>query len=412
MDENAYTEYESANIRTNALNGAAQAVSLNLVNPFIGIDMVRLGASNFELSLVTALPPLAATLSTLIGARLVARQRSAHRAGAFLYGVGRLFALGFLVVNLFPGSRWAPLCMVVLIGLMNVPIAVANLTWQALITALFTPLARNRAVTLRSVTTSAAGIVTLIVAGLLVGPKPGVSGYRWLFGAALVAGAVEVFWFLRLKGDPPVQTAPPHFLAAARRIWASREFRLYTLASIPFYFGWQMPQPLFIRYQITYAHATTGWIAAFAATNAFLAAIASPLWGRIGRRISPRFALPLATALLSTVPMIYAFNLGLHGLLLSNIAGGLFGAGVNMFLLLRLMEVAPPSDRIFAIGMANTLIGLASVVGPLVGVLLVHWIPIPAVFWIPTALRFIGALCFLATVRWTVRASTPATLGR
>lgn len=414
MNEEAYTAYESANIRTNALNGAAQAVSLNLVNPFIGIDMVRLGATNFELSLVTALPPLAATLSTLAGARLVARQKSAHRAAALLYGVGRLFALGFLVANLFPGSRWAPLCMVILIGLMNVPIAVANLTWQALITALFTPPARNRAVTLRSVATSAAGILTLIVSGLVVGRSPGVSGYRWLFGLALAAGAVEVFWFLRLKGDPPVQTAPPHFLSAARRIWANREFRFYTLASIPFYFGWLMPQPLFIRYQVSYAHATTGWIAAFAATNALLAAVASPVWGRLGRKISVRFALPLATALISSVPMIYAFNLGLHGILLSNVAGGLFGAGVNMFLLLRLMEVAPPSDRIFAIGMANTLIGLASVVGPLVGVLLVRWIPIPIIFWIPTGLRFIGALSFLATVRWTLGTPTPtpATLSR
>jgi MFS family permease len=200
-------------------------------------------------------------------------------------------------------------------------------------------------------------------------------------------------------------------MSAARRVWASRDFRRYTLASIPFYFGWQMPQPLFVRYQVSYAHATTTWIAGFAATNALLAAVASPVWGRIGRRFSPRLALPLATGLLSAVPMIYAFNLGLHGILLSNIAGGLFGAGVNMFLLLRLMEVAPPQDRIFAIGMANTLISVASVVGPLVGVLLMHWIPIPTIFWIPTGLRLLGALSFLVTVRWTVSTSTPAALG-
>ncbi|MCL4520690.1 MAG: MFS transporter [Firmicutes bacterium] len=396
--DHPYADQESANIRTNTFNGGAQAIALNLVNPFLGIDLVRLGANNFELSLVIALPPLAVITSTLLGAHWIARVKSPHRTAALLYAIARIFPLGLLVVNLLSPSPWQPVLMVILIGAMNIPIAVANLTWQAIISALFRPQSRNRAVTLRTVATSALGIVTLLGAALIVGQSPGVSGYPWIFGAAFLAGMVEVWWFLRLRGDPPVQTAPPHLLQAARRVWALRDFRRYTLASIPFYFGWQMAQPLFVRYQVSDAHATNAWIAIFSATNALCSTAMSPLWGRFGHRVGPRYALPLATSLLSLVPVVYALNLGLHGILLSNIVGGAFGAGVNMFLLLRLMEVAPEHDRIFAIGMANTLIATASVLGPFVSVVLVHYVPIPAIFWIPAGLRLVGAIAFFATV--------------
>ncbi len=403
-----YRVHEAENLRTNTFNGAAQAIALNLVNPFLGIDLVRLGATNFELSLVIALPPLAVTLSTLLGAQWVARVKSPHRTAAMLFAIARLFPLGLLLINLMPPSPWQPVLMVILIGAMNVPIAVANLTWQAIISALFRPATRTHAVTLRTVATSGLGIITLLGAALIVGQARHVGAYAWIFGAAFMAGMIEVWWFLRLKGDPPVQTAPPNFFGAARRVWAYRDFRRYTLASIPFYFGWQMAQPLFIRYQVSDAHATNAWIAVFAATNALCAALMSPLWGKFGHRVGARYALPLATSLLSMVPAIYALNLGLHGIFISNIVGGMFGAGVNMFLLLRLMEVAPASDRIFAIGMANTLIGTASVVGPLLSVVLVRYIPIPEVFWIPTGLRFAGAIAFFATVRLGVKGTTLA----
>ncbi len=403
MNDNLYSEHEPANTRINALNGAAQAIALNLVNPFLGIDLIRLGSNNFELSLLTALPPLAVTVTTLLGARLVARTPSAHRAAAKLFFLARTFPLAFLIVNGMPHSPWQPMLMVILIGAMNIPIAVANLTWQAMITALFTPPARTRAVGLRNVATSIAGIITLLLAALVMQKNSGNVGYLYVFGAALVAGMVEVFWFLRLRGDPPVQTAPPQFGAALRRIWAYADFRRYALAGIPFYLGWLMAQPLFVRYQVSYAGATNAWIALFAATNALFSAITTPLWGRVGHRVGAQYALPLACALLSSVPMIYALNLGLHGILLSNVLGGAFGAGVNMFLLIRLMEVAPVDDRIFAIGLANTLIGTAGVAGPLLSVVLLHYLPIPGVFWIPTALRCFGAAAFLATIRPGIR---------
>ena len=75
------------------------------------------------------------------------------------------------------------------------------------------------------------------------------------------------------------------------------------------------------------------------------------------------------------------------------------GAGVNMMLLLRLMEVTPSGDRILGMGVANTLMGVAGLAGPLLGTALAVVVPIPAVFVIPFLLRLSGAGALYAAQR-------------
>lgn len=385
------------NIAVNALHGAVQATAINLFNPYLGIDLIRLGGDGLEVGLLSALPPLAATLSNLAGARWLAARRNPRLAGAAMFAAARLLLLGLALVSLGAGrtTAWRPALLVGLVGLLNLPAAIGTLSWQAMLTGLLPAARRSPALARRSMLASLAGVVTAIGGGLLARNWTGTDGYAWLFAAAAGVGLLEVAVFLRFRGNPPIQSLPSQILPAARRLWRDRAYRAYTLACLPFYLGWLMAWPLFLRFQVSVAHATNLWMGAFTAVNGLFAIAGNLFWSRAGQRVGARAALPVACMLLAGVPLMYVASPSLWGIVLNNVWGGLVGSGVNLLLLVRLMEVAPPEDRVVAMGVTNTVVGAVGVIGPLVGTGLVRLVPMPDVFWIPTALRFTGGVSLL-----------------
>jgi len=402
------------NVRVNALHGAVQATAINLFNPFLGIDLIRLGGTGLEVGLLSSLPPLAATLSNIAGARWLAARRNPKRAGAGMFAAARLLLLGIALVNLRAGhgATWRPATLVVLVGLLNLPTAVGTLSWQSVLTGLLPPPRRARALARRGIMASLAGVVTALACGFIARRSTGTSGYPWLFALAAGVGMIEVSIFLRFRGNPSIQRYPGTILPAARRLWRNGPYRAYTLCCLPFYLGWLMAWPLFLRFQVSRAHATNLWMGAFAAVNGLAAIVGNLVWTRVGDRLSARLTLPVACLLLSGVPLFYVVAPDLWGILLNNVWGGLVGSGVNLFLLVRLMEVAPPEDRVVAMGVANTVIGAVGVVGPLIGTGLLQLLPMPQIFWVPAALRFSGGLALLLAGIGFARPFRPALRGR
>lgn len=385
--------HESSNRTINTLHGAVQATTINLSNPFLGIDLIRLGGNNLEVALLSSLPQLGTTLTNLVGARWLARRANPKRAGALMFLLARLGIIGFALVNLGVGSNVSHLrsiILILLIGLVNIPAAVGNLCWQSLISGLIGGTRRARALARRSTFASLSGVLVASAAGIWLGSHPHLRGYVWVFLLASVVGMVEVSIFLRFQGSPTIQVLPVELGPAVRRLWKNHSFRAYTLACLPFYLGWLMAWPLFLRYQVSVAHATNLWMGIFSAVNGLCLALGNPFWARFGERIGARWALPAATMLLSGVPALYTLSPGFYGMVLANVLGGFASAGVTLFLLVRLMEVAPIEERVMAMGTANTLIGFVGVIGPICGVTLLTLLPLWKVFWISAALRFSG----------------------
>lgn len=389
---------EPFNLRVNTWHGAAQNAAISLVQPYLGIDLLRLGGSDFEVGLLSSLPPLASTISTLVGARWIGGTAHPSRVTTWVFAAARAAFLGFVLLNWTHGPA-APLLFVLLVGAMSVPVAISTVSWQAIITALFRPEVRGQAIGNRTRAASFVTVGVTMLGGILIGGARGTVAYGWLFLLGAAVAVVEVRLFSRLRGDPRVQTLPPNLWHAAQRLFRRPAFRGYTLASLPFYLGWVMAWPLFLRYEVNIAHANNFWIAAYAATNGLAAALTSRAWIRVANRIGVGLALPIAIVGLAFVPFTFALHPNLPELLIQSVIGGAMGSGVTQMLLLRQMEVVPEEDRIVGMGVANTLVGAAGVVGPLLATGLAVFIPMPQVFWIPFAFRLGGGLAFLLVLK-------------
>lgn len=391
---------EGWNVGVNTAHGAVQAIAINLYNPFIGINLLRMGGDNFEVGLISSLPPLAALISNLAGARWLARRADARRTTAFVFALARMLALGLALVDLLVPARhpawWWPALFVAVFGLLNLPASLGTLGWQALLPGLISGRRRGPALAQRLALAGLVGVTVSLLAGWLSRGQPGMSGYVAIFVLAAAFGVLEGATFLRFRGAPAVQTLPPNLLAGARRLWVDRTYRVFLLSCLPFYLGWLLAWPLFLKYNVSYNHADNLWIGAYTAVNALSGTAGNLLWARVARRIGVAPALALAAFLLAGTPACYLFAPSLWGVMVPQVVGGL-GSGFNLLLLLRMMEVAPEADRVVAMAVNNALLGAVGVFGPLVGISLLGPLGLPGVFWVPTLLRCVGgAILFVA----------------
>lgn len=383
----------AANIRINTMHGALQNTAINLVTPFLGIDLIRLGGSNLEVGLLSAIPPLAQAISSILGSRWIETVRDPHRAIAATFLAARSCFLLLAAVNVGEGHWRAP-ALIIVLGLMSLPTAVANVNWQGFMAGVIPPRRRAHAFALRGRASSLAGILAVLAGGWAMRADAGERGYGWIFAVAFLVGLAEVLVFLRLRGDPPPPRTPRALGPPTRRLGQMPAFRGYVLSALVFYFGWVMAWPLALRYQVSVDHATNLWMGLFTAVNGGCMAIASGFWARLAGRQGVHRALSMAAVGLTGVPLVYALSPSLPVVLLTGVIGGTMGAGVNMLLLVRLLEVTGGEDQMIGVGLANTVNGVAGVLGPLVGMWLVGYVGLTDVFWLSAVLRFLGGVAF------------------
>lgn len=120
------------NIRINILHGIFNIAAINMVNPFISIFAMRLGASQMHVALLSSAPAVVSLLAMIPGAKYIDKSSNKKEATLLFMFVNRLFYLSLILIPFFPSSL-RPSVLVILIALMNFPGAIANVGWQSFI---------------------------------------------------------------------------------------------------------------------------------------------------------------------------------------------------------------------------------------------------------------------------------------
>jgi len=386
---------ESYNLKINAWNGVLKGAGGQLVNPFLGINAIRLGAPNIDLGIISAIPYLAGGLAALLSPWLV-RQPELKHTTVRLFLIARLSILLFAAIDADPLLPHRALWLVLAIVWANIPGALATLSWQAMTTALFSGAMRSTAVMWRQWGMNVVGVIAVLLGGWAINRDPGTRGYMVLYVIGAFLGLAEVAIYRRFRVHHLHRDLPSTTWATALpALWHHRKLRQFILASTVFYFGWLMLWPASLRYQVSVEHANNGWMAIYTAVNAIFSIAALPVWRLFNRRVPTRRLLPWATLGMALTPAIYLFHPSLAAIILANVTGGLAGAGFNLLINVRLMEVVPESLRTMAVGANTFLTGVVGGLGAIAAVLFMHWGSLMAAFWGATVIRVMAAGLFV-----------------
>jgi MFS family permease len=407
------------NARNNVLNAVFGAVALNLINQYVGIFAVKLGASNLQLGYLSSWPQLASVVAVLAVAGAVSRTSHQQLLTAGIYLVGRASGLLAAAVPWLPERMrvWALIGAWVLVVF---PTAAAGNAMQSFLADVFPGNERGKAFASRNAWATGAGTTTILVSGLLLDyvlPYP--LGYQLMFAGSFAVALVEVYYFLRLKQATPPGDASGDDMADSRRpeprttgvqglgwqtlrryaaTFAYQPYRRFLLVSIPFHFTWQMAWPIFTRWQVTDLGANNTWLSILSVAGSLASIVAFPIWARLAERHGNLVMMGFAALNLATAPLLSALFATLEGQAILNLWTGMGVAGVTLLILNGLLDSAPVEDRTVYLAVHSALVSVSASIAPMAGAYLMSALPTRWALGLCTIPRFLTALGFFLLV--------------
>lgn len=386
------------NERLSIWNGAASIIAQSFMTSFIPLFAIQvLGASNFQVGLISSMPSFMTMLAMIPGAIWISRLEFKKAFTAYHIFAARfgLFLISIIPFIPFTNQAWM---LVVFIGLLNFPNALATLSWQSLIGDLIPDERRGKFFSERSQILTIVGMIVTFITGALLNifDKTNPVPYQWIFLLGFLFGIVEVYYLIKhTEIKKTVKKQKTFSKKMISDIFKHKPYFYFLICAILFNFGWQMAWPLFNIYQINDAHATAFWISVFTVANQISQIISYKWWGRFSDRYGNTMMLFIAAVGMGTAPFLMILSTNLYYLAFTNLWSGAFVAGTVMLLFNQLLRVSPEENRTAFLANYNFLIALMGCIAPQFGVWLLEMNGMQFAMNFSSVIRWVGALSFL-----------------
>lgn len=361
-------------LRLSIVEGSLSNVHITVTGgAFLTGFALLLGASDFELGLLAALP-FVGQLFQFVGAYLEERLGERRRLCALTAGISRLLwavmaTLPFLVVL---GPARLPLFLFIL-TIAQALIGIAGNAWTSWMSDLVPPRQRGRYFGARNTITSITAMAGAWLAGRALDYYRGAGaepvGYALIFGVASVcalAGAM-VLW---RQPEPPLRRVGrikvgELFSAPLRH----RRFRAFSLTSAAWALAIGISAPFFNAYGIQNLKLSFATLAIFTIVTSAVALATQPLVGRLQDRYGDKVVLVGSTIGVVLLPWgwVLATPDFLLPLWVNAIGSGIFWPGITQGMMNLLMDRAPPEGRGAYVAAYGAITGLGTFTASLLG---------------------------------------------
>ena len=385
------------NEKISIYHGMVSTIAVNLAGNFYPIFAISiLGASNYQVGLISSLPPLVALIMTIPAAIMINRLEQQKKTVAMSVLWARvMFLLIIGVVYLStPYQAWA---FLIIIAFMNVPGTISNIGWQTLISGMIKDERLGMFFSDRNRLLTVVGMISTLIIGIIMKKQTyNVAAYQWLFFAAFLFGLVEVFFLMkhREKGQPKVNRQDKSSIMDWS-IFKDHGYRWFLIAALCFNFSWQMSWGIFNIYNVKYAHATILWISLFSVGNQLVQIFTFPLWKKWADQKSNTLMLVWVALGMALAPFLTVLSTNLVYLTFTQMLSGFFVSGTTLLLFNLLLEQSPKETRTYCITTYNVLLSFVAFISPQIGIWLLDMTGIHKSMEINSILRVFSAFVFL-----------------
>ena len=395
------------NEKISIYHGMASTIALNFSNNFFPIFAITiLGATNYQVGLISSLPPLMALLMTIPAAILLNRAHAQKKLVAMSVLLARLMFLLIIALVYLPSATFQAWAFLAVIALMSVPNTVANIGWQTLIGGLVSNSRRGAFFSDRNRLLTMVGLVSTLLIGILMkDASDNVIAYQVLFAIAFCFGLVEVFLLMKHEEEP----VKIEGLATKKKLmdWSIFQHSSYVwflVGALFFNFAWQMAWGIFNIYHVRVVGATIFWISMFSVGNMLMQILTFPLWKKWAERRSNVRVFVWAAIGMATTPFLTVLSTNLYYLTLVQTMSGFFLSGAVLLLFNLLLEQSPEESRTYCITTYNVLLAVVAFLAPQIGIWLLEMLGVETAMNINSGLRFLSAaLFFVVYIRYARR---------
>lgn len=384
------------NEKMSIYHGMASTLAANTSSTYIPLfAMTILGATNYQVGLISSLPPLVALLMTVPAAILLNRAVEQRKLVAFSVLSARLVFLLILFITYVPGSI-ASWVLLGLIAFMNIPNTMANMGWQALIGNIIEENRRAQFFSDRNRLLTMVGLVSTLIIGVVMrNATESASAYQILFAFTFLFGLMEMYFLLKHKEGVREKKVDEKKRAMDWAIFKDAGYVRFLVIALCFNFGWQMAWGLFNVYNVRYAEASIFWISMFNVASMIAQIIAYPLWRKWSEQNGNMRVFVWVAFGMSTAPFLMVLSTNLYYLTFMSLLSGFFVAGTVLILFNLLLENSPKEIRTYCITSYNVILALIAFVSPQIGIWLLEAFNMDVAMNVSSSVRIAAALGFL-----------------
>jgi MFS family permease len=397
----AEDEVQKRNFRYVQIDAIGVSIS-NVAAPFLPVFLTRLGASNFQIGLLSSMPGM----TGLILAMVVGRFLQTRRNIIPWYSLSRLMVIlcyaltGILTIAI--SEKFAIIATLAIWAFASIPQTALAVAFSVVMNAVAGPEGRYALLSRRWAIFGLTGVIGTFIVTRLINLLSFPVNYAIMF-TVLSLGGFFSFYFSR-KIYLPDQTPPPLPSSGSPRqnlsnyLTLLREnpaFLSFSTKRFVYFSALVLSQPIMPLFLVHEVRATDAQIGTVNMTLTLIMLIGYFFWPWVSRRRNGRFVLLATTLGLIFYPALSASTPEINWIILFAGIAGLFQAGLDLVFFDELMKTVPAEYSATFVALSQSMQYLSMIIAPLLGTWLADYIGLGGALWLSAGLRLLGFLLFL-----------------
>jgi MFS family permease len=394
-------EVQKRNYRNVQIDAIGVSIS-NVAAPFLPVFLTRLGASNFQVGLLTSMPGI----TGLVLAIFVGRFLQTRESIVPWFSLSRLlfiicYGLTGLTTMLLP-SQYAIISTLAIWALATIPQTALAVSFSVVMNAVAGPEGRYALLSRRWAIFGLTGVIGTFMVTRLIDLAEFPQNYEVMFILLSLGGLIS-FYFSN-KIELPPQTSPA--LGISKSTWDSIRNYYSLIRSAPSFSSFAskrfvylsalaLSQPIMPLFFVREVKATDSQIGTITMSMTLVMLVGYFLWPWLSRRRGGRTVLLATTLGMAFYPALTALTPRVDLIILYAGIAGLFQAGLDLVFFDELMKTVPPEYSATFVSLAQSMQYFSTVIAPLAGTFLADWIGLGGALWVSAGLRLIGFFLFL-----------------
>lgn len=394
----------SADQRRNYINVQIDAVGVGIAiaaNIFIPVLLVRLGASDLEVGLLTSLQAFAGLLLSVPLGRMLERMENIVQ---WFSGARLIVFLSNILIGLAPVLLPAPSAVIAILSigaLVTVPNTLVNLCFTIIMNEVAGPEGRYELLSRRWALIQLGFAGAAALSGVMLSSLPFPSGYAIVFTILSAGAFISYTGSRRITIKSRLDTAYGRAEGFRNRTKAlfslvleHRALLSFNWRRLLFLFGALSITPLLPLYYVRIAHASDSWIGSISTAQSLTLLIGYFGWTELRRRKGASFVLYATMVGSSLFPFLLATTTALPAILAFALVSGFFQAGVDLLIFDEMLKRIPAHAQAPLVSYSQSVFYLAAIVGPFFATSMSEHTGIITAILVCGAFRMLGALSF------------------
>jgi hypothetical protein len=394
-------EIQKRNFRYVQIDAIGVSIS-NIAAPFLPVFLTRLGASNFQVGLLSSMPGV----TGLILAILVGRFLQSRRNVVPWYSLSRLMVISCYavtgVLTLLLPQRVIIASTLGIWAFATLPQVALAVAFSVVMNAVAGPKGRYNLLSRRWAIFGLTSVIGTFLVTRVINLVPFPLNYAYMFLGLSLGGLVSYYFSNRIciPNQEPAPIVTQRSLAGSLRNYRdllrkSPAFLSFASKRFVYLSALALSAPVMPLFLVRQVQATDAQIGSINMVFTLVMLVGYFLWPWVSRRRSGRFVL-LATSLgMVLYPALTAGFPQVEAIMIFAGVAGLFQAGLDLVFFDELMKTVPPEYSATFVSLAQSMQYLSTIIAPMLGTALADTIGLGGALFVSSGVRLVGFFLFL-----------------